>query len=403
MSSLAPSIGQTLGHYRILEQIGAGGMGVVYQAYDTKLERNVALKVLPSGALADEPARKRFRREALVLAKLNHPNIETVHEFGNEGGIDFLVTEYIPGVTLDAKLSAGPLPEKQVVELGIQLAEGIAAAHHKGLVHRDLKPANLRVTSDGHLKLLDFGLASLALPEVELARTATLTASQEITGTLPYMAPEQLRGEKADLRSDIWSTGGVLYEMATGKRPFEAKVSTALVNDIINKPAIPPVQLNPKFSPKLEDIILKCLEKDPAHRYQSAKELAIDLRRLTMSSTMPAVVKSSKFPALSRHAIAGAGFLVMAALLMAAFYAARSARTMGPASAARVMLAVLPFDNLSGDSDQEYFSDGLTEEMITQLGYLNPERVGVIARVSAMQYKRPRKTVTRVGKELGVD
>ena len=210
MSALAPSVGQVLGHYRIVEQIGAGGMGVVYRAHDEQLERDVAVKVLPPGTLANEATRKQFRKEALALAKLDHPNVATVYEFGDDHGVDFLVTAYIPGITLDAKLASGALPQPEVVSLGIELAQGLAAAHEKGIIHRDLKPGNLRLTPEGRLKILDFGLARLVEPEGEVALTASLAQSQEvIAGTLPYMAPEQLRGEKADARSDIWWSGAV--------------------------------------------------------------------------------------------------------------------------------------------------------------------------------------------------
>ena len=210
-------VGQTISHYRVREKIGAGGMGVVYLAYDERLEREVALKVLPEGTLADEASRKRFRREALTLSRLNHPNVATIFDFDSEKGSDFLVTEFIAGRTLDEKLSDGPLPPNEVVTLGIQLAQGLAAAHAEGVVHRDLKPANMRFTPDGRLKILDFGLAELVKLETELSRTASMTASQQISGTLPYMAPEQLRGEPTDVRSDIWAAGAVLYEMVTGK------------------------------------------------------------------------------------------------------------------------------------------------------------------------------------------
>ena len=214
----APSqlVGHSLGHYRIIEQIGAGGMGIVYRAHDEQLERDVAVKVLPVGTLADEVARKRFRKEALALAKLNHPNIATIFEFGTHNSTDYLVTEYISGQTLDEKLAAGALSEKEVVGLGIQLAQGLSAAHEHGIVHRDLKPTNLRLTSDGWLKILDFGLAQVMPHASEIGMTVTLTQSQEVTGTLPYMAPEQLRGGMADARTDIWAAGAVLYEMATG-------------------------------------------------------------------------------------------------------------------------------------------------------------------------------------------
>src|SRR5579885_3608839 len=206
-------IPQNLSHYRVLEQIGAGGMGVVYRAHDEQLERDVAIKVLPPGTLADESARRRFRKEALALAKLNHPNIGGIYEFGSQNGCDFLVMELVSGLTLDAKLAAGPLPEDEVLRLGIQLADGLQAAHAQGIIQRDLKPGNLRLTSDGRLKILDFGLAHWSAPDDIAAATVTLTKAQEVSGTVPYMAPEQLRGQKADERSDLYSAGAVLYEL----------------------------------------------------------------------------------------------------------------------------------------------------------------------------------------------
>jgi Tol biopolymer transport system component len=280
MSSLSVSIGQILGHYRILEQIGAGGMGVVYRAHDERLDRDVALKVLPAGTLGDDIARRRFRKEALALAKLDHPNVATVHEFGSQDGVDFLVTAYIPGVTLDTKVSCGAFPQEEVISLGIQLAEGLTAAHEQGVIHRDLKPGNLRLTPDNRLKILDFGLARLIEPEGDAALTASLTHSQEVTGTVPYMAPEQLRGERTDARTDIWAAGAVLYEMATGQRPFQGKTLTGLAADIIHKLPPAPRILKPELSPELERIMQKCLQKEPLDRYQSAKELAGDLRLL---------------------------------------------------------------------------------------------------------------------------
>jgi eukaryotic-like serine/threonine-protein kinase len=195
-------IGQTLGHYRIIEKIGAGGMGVVYRARDERLDRDVALKGLPTGILADAIALKLFRKEAQALSKLNHPNIATVHDFDSQDGLSFLVMEYIPGVTLDEKLAAGALSEKEVVRLGVQLAQGLLAAHNEGVVHRDLKPGNLRITPDGRLKILDFGLVKLVRPS-GLDVTQSATETHPVAGTLPYMAPEQLQGEPADVRSDI--------------------------------------------------------------------------------------------------------------------------------------------------------------------------------------------------------
>ena len=264
-------IGQTLGHYRVVEQIGAGGMGVVYRARDERLDRDVALKVLPESMLADAAALKSFRKEAHALSKLSHPNIATVHDFDVQDGVTFLVMEFIPGETLDKMLSGGPLSEKEVVRLGAQLAQGLEAAHSVGLIHRDLKPSNLRVTPDRRLKILDFGLAKLAQPS-ELDVTESITGTNQVAGTVPYMAPEQLRGEPADKRSDIYSAGAVLYEMSTGRRPFPETYVPLLIDAIVHKPPQPPSAINRKVSPAVENTILKALDKDPDRRYRSAKD-----------------------------------------------------------------------------------------------------------------------------------
>ncbi len=283
-------IGKTLSHYRIVEKIGAGGMGEVYRASDTRLERDVALKVLPSGTLADDAARKRFRREALALSKLNHPNIATVHDFDAQEGMDFLVMEYVAGATVGEKLHAGPSAEKEIARLGVELAEGLAAAHGQGVIHRDLKPGNVRLTPDGRLKILDFGLARLVqrpgatAPVESLTQTESLTQGKALVGTLPYMAPEQLRGERVDARSDIWAAGLVLYELATGRRAFPEVDSARLIASILQEAPPSPSGANRQVSPGLDSIVAKCLEKDPESRYQSAKELAVDLRRLGVSS-----------------------------------------------------------------------------------------------------------------------
>ena len=280
-------IGQTLGRYRVLEQIGAGGMGLVFRARDERLDRDVALKVLPPGTLTDENSRRRFRKEALTLSKLNHPNIETVFDFDTQDGMDFLVMELIPGVTLDKKLGASALPEKEVVRLGAQLTEGLVAAHAEGVIHRDLKPGNLRLTPDGRLKILDFGLAKLLHPVSDAAPTESLSHTHGAVGTLPYMAPEQLRGEPADERSDIWAAGAVLYEMATGKRPFPQASAPMLTDAILRQGLVPARAVNANLSPELERIISKSLEKESEHRYQSAKELGVDLRRLGIPVSAP--------------------------------------------------------------------------------------------------------------------
>jgi serine/threonine protein kinase/tetratricopeptide (TPR) repeat protein len=355
-------IGQLLGHYRIVEQIGAGGMGVVYRAHDEQLDRDVAIKVLPPGSLADEAARKRFRKEALSLARLNHPNIATVHEFGTQDNTDFLVTEFIAGISLDTKLLQGPLPPAEIVRLGQQLAEGLNAAHQQSIVHRDLKPANLRLTADGRLKILDFGLAQFAPHASELGMTLTMTQSQEVTGTLPYMAPEQLAGQMADARSDLWSAGAALYEMATGQRPFPQNTPALLVNAILNQPPESPTKINPIIPGSLEQVILKALAKNVAQRYQSANELATDL---TLALT-PA--ENSQVPTGRRSVPVFLG--VSSALLMLAIGGVLLTRRMHRETArpsGRRSIAVLGFKNLSNDPQKSWLSTALSEMLTTEL------------------------------------
>jgi eukaryotic-like serine/threonine-protein kinase len=346
-------VGQTLSHYRILEQIGAGGMGVVYRASDERLERDVAIKVLPVGTLADESARQRFRKEALTLSKLNHPNVATVHDFDSQGGVDFLVTEYISGITLDAKLAAGALPEQEVIRLGMQLSEGLKAAHQQNIVHRDLKPANLRLTPDGRLKILDFGLAQLMPHASDLGITATLTQSHAVTGTLPYMAPEQLRGGVADARSDIWAAGAVLYEMATAHRPFEEKFASALAADIIHKAPPAPRSVKSGLSSKLETVILKCLEKEPANRYQSALELQEELERLG-SGVTPLAARRSPWPVIVTAAI------VFAGLCVGTFFYSRRGHRLTELDT----IVLADFANTTGDP---VFDDALKQGLRVQL------------------------------------
>ena len=358
-------VGETISHYRVREQIGAGGMGVVYLAYDERLERQVAIKVLPSGVLTDEDARRRFRREALTLSRLNHPNVATIFDFDTEKGSDFLVTEFIAGSALDERLSHGSLPQAEIVVLGIQIAQGLAAAHAQGVVHRDLKPANMRLTSDGRLKILDFGLAQLIEIETEISRTMSLTTSQQISGTLPYMAPEQLRGEPADARVDIWAAGAVLYEMATGKRPFPETNGPLLIDAILNRNPISPHTLNPTVSPGLENIILKALEKDPAQRYATATELAADLERLTAGVAPLARPQKSQWAPIT---IGIAAILLLSAVTIGFFQKIskphESSSTQVPA---RRSVAVLGFKNLSGRSDTAWLSTALSEMLTTEL------------------------------------
>ena len=236
------TIGETVSHYRILEELGHGGMGVVYRAHDEHLPRNVALKVLPAGTLTNEIARSRFRREAHTLSDLNHPNIATVYDFDSQNGVDFLAMEFVEGVTLAAKTAAGPLVEAETINLGTQIAEALEEAHERRIIHRDLKPANVMVTSKGRVKVLDFGLAKIMRHAEVDAETASLAESQPgvVMGTVPYMAPEQLQGKVVDSRADIYALGTILYELATGQRPFPEKQSTPLIASILTEPPQPP-------------------------------------------------------------------------------------------------------------------------------------------------------------------
>jgi len=266
--------------YRVLDEIGSGAMGVVYRALDEKLNCPVAIKVLKPAAPGDESLRKQALEEARHIAKLNHPNVVTVHDVESKQGRDFLVMEYVPGVTLDQMLSGGPLPETEVVELGTQLLEGLRAAHVQGLIHRDLKPGNLRVTPDGRLKILDFGLAKGLQSSSGVGDSGTLTASLVVKGTLPYMAPEQLLGKKVDQRVDIYAAGAVLYEMATGQRLYPEFSGGSLQHAILNNTPERPRAVNPEISARLEGVILKALEKRPEQRYPTAVALLSALKAL---------------------------------------------------------------------------------------------------------------------------
>jgi eukaryotic-like serine/threonine-protein kinase len=369
-------IGQTVAHYQVVEKLGAGGMGEVYRAHDLQLDRDIALKVLPGGTLSEESARRQFRTEALALAKLNHPSIATVHEFSIHEGLDFIAMELIAGTTLRDKLVEGPLPERDIVRLGVQLAEGLAAAHEHRVVHRDLKPGNLMITGDGRLKILDFGLARLLRPSRDSDLTQSVTAASDLTaGTLPYMSPEQLRGLPADPRSDIYAAGAVLYEMATGRRPFPQAQAMELIGAILHTSPDPPSAHNRKVPSSLDRIILKALEKDPERRYQSARELQVALEGVP-SAAPAAIVKPSR--PIVAMAI-GALVLVssVGAILGLNLWGTRDrllgarAAPSGPAVAAPVKarhaVAVLGFKNVSGRPDDAWLSTALSEMTTTEL------------------------------------
>ena len=288
-------IGRELKQYRIVEAIGAGGMGEVYRAHDTKLDRDVALKVLPLGSLADENARKRFRKEALALSRLSHPHIASLHDFDtSEDGTDFLVMELVTGPSLDAKLRRGPLPERDVVRLGARSLRALVAAHEQGIIHRDLKPGNIKLTPDGLVKVLDFGLARVAVAPVDGASTDSVSGL--VAGTPPYMSPEQLLGKDVDARTDVYAAGVVLYEMATGRRPFGEASGPQLVAKILSEAMPPPREVNPGLSPQLEQVILKAADKDRELRYQTAKELLVDLERLAAGTAAASAHGSGATP-----------------------------------------------------------------------------------------------------------
>ncbi len=398
-------IGQTVGHYLVTEQIGAGGMGVVYRARDQRLNRDVALKVLPPGKLGDEAPRKRFRKEALALAKLNHPNIGTVYDFDTQNDIDFLVMEFIPGETLGQRIAKGSLPEKEWIAISLQIAAALEEAHEHGIVHQDLKPGNIMVTPKGQAKVLDFGLARLLDAEAAGEVTATLTQTDG-AGTLPYMAPEQLRGDPVDSRSDIFSAGVVLYEMSAGQRPFQEKQAPRLIQQILNESPRPLQEWNPRSSPQLESIILKALDKRPDLRYQSARELRVDLERLaaqqTPSSAVPVVPPASRrgwMQALRAHPRAVYTSVLFLGIVVATLWWLIGARP-GLAFAPRDWLLITDFDNHTGDP---LFDSSLLTALTVSLEQSSHANVVPRARIADSLHRMGKTGDEKVTEDLARD
>src|SRR5262249_45278707 len=352
-------------------------MGVVYRARDVRLERDVALKVLPAGMLADAAARKRFRNEALALARLNHPNICSIFDFDTHEDIDFLVMEFVPGVSLNERLAGGSLPLEEVPRLGAQLAAGLEVAHEQGVLHRDLKPGNLRVTPDGRLKILDFGLAKLFHPGESSDVTLSVDDTSSFSGTVPYMAPEQLRNDPPDPRTDIYSAGAVLYQCATGQRAFPENQLAKLISSILHDEPAAPATVNRRISPGLDSVIRKAMDRRPELRYQSAGELRIDLERLAAGqgdlATASAAPSRSMVPwgqaplAILFVLVAGVGIGLFVSRKNLAKPPAAAAETAYRPVKPRRAVAVIGFKNLAPQPETEWISTALSEMLTTEL------------------------------------